>query len=273
MVIKRYWFVLIILVVVLLTSCSSISYQIPNKPVKLDILHKLGINFKADKCVYSSSQNVLFVKEKDTNFIHIFKDGRQINKIGGIGFEKQQFNQLSDIALAPDGNLYTLDSASLKITKFDIEGKWIAKIDLNNFSEPTLFDVTINDQFYIYDSNKNEIFIFDPLKKNSDYSFGKFQLSKPTNLKVSKNQIIINNSHKNHTLIYDTLGKFISKSNEYVQSQRGIKFILKNNYFVISDNKIKFAISAKPWLRFYMQRNYCLLISNNEIWIAALRYR
>ncbi len=262
---------LIFLSCIVISSCSIISEQ-PRKiyPSKLNIIQKLVLDFSSQKCCYSESSHTIFIMEKKTNKIHIFKDGKQINIIGGLGFEKNNFSKLADITLSPDGNLLALDSFQKTIKKFDSTGKWIAELSLENISEPTLFDISIDETLYVFDNNSDEIYIASSFDESSLYSFGKFYLTNPTKLILDKNNLIVSDGNK--TLIFDTFGQFVDELNGNFQFDRFQMYELKENFIEHKKSGKKFAISPNLWKDFMVQDNYCFLISDNEVWIFSIIY-
>jgi len=238
------------MILIILLSCSAISEQ-PRKiyPSKLNIIQKILLDFSPQKCCYSESSQTNFIMEKETNKIHIFKDGKQINIIGGLGFEKSNFSKLADITLSPDGSLL---------------------VSLENISEPTLFDISIDETLYVFDDNSSEIFISNNFIENNLYSFGKFYLTNPSQLILAKNGLIILDENK--TLIFDTFGQFIEELNGNFQFDRLQKYELKKYFVEHQESGKKFAISSNPWKVFMIQNNYCFLLSDNEVWIFSFVY-
>ena len=259
------------IIFIIVLSCSIISEQ-PRKiyPSKLNIIQKLILDFVPQKCCYSESSQTIFIMEKETNKIHIFRDGKQINIIGGLGFEKNNFSKLADITLSPDGSLLALDSFQKTIKKFDSTGKWIAELSLENISEPTLFDISIDETLYIFDDNSCEIFLSKNFNENNLYSFGKFSLTNPSQLILAKNNLIILDENK--TLIFDTFGQFVEELDGNFQFDRFQKYELKKYFIEHQESGKKFAISPNSWNVFMIQNNYCFLLSDNEVWIFSFAY-
>ncbi len=98
----------------LLFGCSSVELQTDHSPLQLNIIQKINLGFIPAKCVYSSTERTTFILEENTNYIHIYRNGKKINTIGGLGFENTNFNDLSDITISPDGKLLVLDSFQKK---------------------------------------------------------------------------------------------------------------------------------------------------------------
>lgn len=243
-------------------------YRIPEK---INIIQKIKTDFVPKKCLYSSINKTAFVLEKEANIIHIYKNGKKINTIGGLGFTSTSFNKLADITLSPDGNLLALDSFQKKIKKFDIDGKLIAELNLNDFIEPALLAVAIDETYYIYDNAFKEIIITRTFGQSDWYTFGKFQLNNPSKINLGKNEIMIYDKLKNSTLIFGILGRFQNEIDGNIQIEKQQQYILKNYFIYHPKSDSKFAISTNKWNDFSIEDNV-ILLSDNEIWIGKLTY-
>lgn len=266
---KKYSFGL--LLILFLASCSSIKIQPYRIPEEINIIQKIQTDFVPKKCLYSSINKTIFILEKEADIIHIYKNGKEINIIGGLGFTASSFNKLADITLSVDGNLLALDSFQKKIKKFDIEGKLIAEINLNDFIEPTLFAVAIDETYYIYDNASKEIVISRTLNHSDWYTFGKFQLSDPSKIILGKNEITIYDEQKNSTMIFGILGRFRNEVKGNIQIKKQQQYILKDYFIYHPKSDSKFAISTNKWNDFSIENNV-ILLSDNGIWIGKLTY-
>ena len=92
---------LLILLILFLAGCSTIEMQTDRTPERIIIIHKIQTDFIPQKCLYSSINKTAFVSEKETDIIHIYKNGKKVNTIGGLGFTSSSFNKLADITLSP----------------------------------------------------------------------------------------------------------------------------------------------------------------------------
>lgn len=267
---KERAFLALIIVLLLLEACSSIEQQHDYIPVKLNIIQKFNIDFIPQKCVFSYPERTVFIMEG--NYIHIFKNGRRINTIGGLGFDHSNFNKLTDIAIAPDGNLLAMDSFQKKIKKFDKDGKWITEFELADFVEPTLFDITNDETFYIYDDSRKEIITTHTFRENDFYSFGKFQLTKSRSLNLEKNIVLVYDLAEDKTIVFDRLGQFQEELDGKVQFDRRQKYKLEKYFFQHLASDKKFAVTSFQWLDFLIDNGFLILLSNHEIWICTLDY-
>jgi len=268
---KKHSFKFLILLILFLSGCSTIEMKIYRTPENINIFQKIQTDFIPKKCLYSSINKTIFILEKEADIIHIYKNGKEINIIGGLGFTASSFNKLADITLSPDGNLLVLDSFQKKIKKFDIEGKLIAEINLNDFIEPALFAVAIDETYYIYDNASKEIVISRTLNHSDWYTFGKFQLNDPSKIILGKNEITIYDEQNNSTMIFGILGRFRNEMKGNIQIEKQQQYILKNHFIYHPESDSKFAISTNKWNDFSIKDNVVLL-SDNEIWIGKLTY-
>ena len=262
---------LLILLILFLAGCSTIEMQTDRTPERIIIIHKIQTDFIPQKCLYSSINKTAFISEKETDIIHIYKNGKKVNTIGGLGFTSSSFNKLADITLSPDGNLLALDSFQKNIKKFDTEGKLIAKLNLSNFIEPALLSVAIDETYYIYDNSSKEIVITRTFDQSDWYTFGKFQLSNPSKMNLGKSEITAYDEQKKSTIIFGILGRFQNEIGGNVQIEKQQQYILKDFYFYHPKSDSKFAISTNKWFDFSIKDNV-ILLSDNEIWIGKLIY-
>ncbi|MDO9577256.1 MAG: hypothetical protein Q7J16_05180 [Candidatus Cloacimonadales bacterium] len=269
MLFRKLIFLLLLFV---LLSCSSVEQQKIYTPIGFEIIREISTKFVPDKCLYSFANKTVFARQQDNSEIHIFKDGKKINTIGGIGFDQMNFTKLSDIALAPDGSLLALDSFEKTIKKFDVEGKFITSIELTDFSQPTLFTIASDETFYIYDSDRNEISNYARLNEYDTFAFGRFQLTAPTNLQLAGNLLVVNENSLNKTLIFDTFGQLEEELNGYYQIEKRQKYLLLPNYLLHEGTGEKFAVSIPRWKFFSQQDGYTILASKDKILIGKFIY-
>ena len=269
--IKKNSFRFLLLFILLLTACSTIEMQSYRVPKVINIIQKIQTDFIPKKCLYSSINKTAFVLEKEAEIIHIYKNGKKVNTIGGLGFASSNFNKLADITLSPDDNLLALDSFQKKIKKFDINGKLIAEFDLTGFIEPTLFVVAIDETYYIFDNASKEIIITRTFDESDWYTFGKFQLNNPSKISLGKDEITVYDKKKNSTTIFGILGRFQNEIDGNIQLVKQQQYVLKDHFIYHPKSESKFAISTNKWNDFSIEDNV-ILLSDNEIWIGKLTY-
>ncbi len=269
MLFRKLFFLLLLFV---LMTCSSVEQQKIYTPIGFEIIQEIQTKFVPGKCLYSFANKTVFAWQQDTSEIHIFKDGKKLNTIGGMGFDQMNFTKLSDIALAPDGSLLALDSFEKTIKKFDAEGKFITSIELPDFNEPSLFTIASDETFYIYDSDRNEISNFARLNEYDTFAFGRFQLTAPTNLQLAANLLIINEKSLNKTLVFNTFGQLEEELDGCYQIEKRQKYLLLPNYILSENSDEKFALSISKWKFFSQKDGYTILVSKDKILIGKFIY-
>jgi hypothetical protein len=268
---KKYSFTLSIFLLLLFGGCSIIEMQTNKIPMGINVFQRIQTDFIPRKCLYSSINKTAFVLEKETDVIHIYRNGKKINTIGGLGFSSSSFNKLADITLSPDDNLLALDSFQKKIKKFDINGKLITEFNLTDFIEPALFAVGVDETYYIFEKATKEIIITRSFDKSDWFAFGKFQLNDPCKISLGKNEITVYDEQKNSTIIFGILGRFQNEISGNIQIEKQQYCILKNYFIYHPKSENKFAISTNKWNDFSIEDNV-ILLSDNEIWIGKLTY-
>ena len=264
------YFINLFLIILFAAGCSNLKIVRNYTPIEFQAIQEIDLDFIPAKIIYSSFSNTLFVWQKGSNLIHIYKAEKQINIIGRMGSDQSNFSQLSDLALSPDDNLLALDSFQKKIKKYDREGKYITSFDLPDFSEPKLFDVAVDETFYIYDEFLNEIIATRDFTEKNWFSFGNQELDKPQNLCVAMNQIVL--SGENSTAVFNTLGQLENNFQKICQIENGVLFSLHDNYIQHENSGNRFAKTVGHWNAFYIKNGIVLLTGENYILIGKFIY-
>jgi hypothetical protein len=254
----------------LLLGCSYLNQQSTRKIKNIRILRSIDTAYVPRDCCFSSVHNTVFVQQEGSNYVHIYSSTGEKNMIGGLGFGKDKFNKLSDIALAPDSNLLTLDSFEKSVKKFDWEGSLIATVQLKEFARPVLFDISNDGTYFVYDEQKNEVI------STSDfinfYNFGKFQLTDPFRLNLHRDNLQVYEKEADKTLIFTILGQFEREYEGNVQVKNQQRLKLEKYYLTTAEGERKFAINPQGWQDFIWKDNYVYLLAENKVVIAELEY-
>ena len=264
------YFINLFLIILFAVSCSNLEIIRTYTPVDFQTIQEIDLDFIPVKSIYSSFDNTLYVWQKDSNLIHIYKAGKKINTIGRMGSDQSNFSQLSDITLSPDDKLLALDSFQKKIKKFDREGKYITSFNLTDFSEPKLFDVAVDETFYIYDEFLNEIVVTRDFNEKNWFNFENHELDKPQNLCVTMNQIVL--SAEDSTVIFNTLGQLENNFQDFCQIDKGVLFSLHDNHIQYENSDIKFAQTVDHWHNILIKNGIVLLTGEKRILIGKFIY-
>ena len=265
--------VLFVFALLFLISCTTLNEVNSNLiPEKLTLIFQISLQITPQKCCFSTKDQTVFVWEKNSARIHIYRQEKQINTIGGMGFDKSNFSRLVDIAVSPDGNLLALDGFQEKIKKFDTDGKWLADFRLTKLSQPILFDISGDDTIYIYDDNRKEIVVHNSLTGEETFSFGKFMFEHPTQLSVSRNNVLVYEKESDVTHVFDILGQFENDISGNIQFDGNQHFALRKFYLENLNSGKKLAISPQAWIGFQIQNGVVGLYSENKVLIDKIDY-
>lgn len=184
---KRKLRLLIVAILVIMAAGCAV-----NKP-KLDLakgrLEPLRIIVSPRpyiKAVGESSGRTVYALNRESQEIDIFVDGQRFNSVGGIGFERSNFQRLSDIGVDADGGLLALDSSLKLLRKYSPEGQYISDFPLTKLVQPELFCVAPDGTLFVYDAAPDELVCISPLDGREMYRFGRFNLQRPQSIDCSK---------------------------------------------------------------------------------------
>lgn len=258
------------IVPLLLLSCTSLNLQQTMIPLMIQDLYDINLDFVPDKAIYSAVDKTIYIKS--ANRIYIYQKGILSNTIGGLGFEKSQFNKLTDINLAPDGKLLALDSFQKKIRKFDHYGNLIADISLNDLPNPALFAVASDGTLFIYDANLQEIVTFQNFGKDRLYSFGKFIIEDLKSINISGNRILVYDQKTDKTIQFSRMGQFINENKGKILFDHDNAFLLKTSHIQLVDSDRKFGLSPAVWRDFDLINGHIILIREKGVRITEIKY-
>ncbi len=239
------------------------------KPISIQNIYRQTLNYIPQKAVFTSSE-LLYTTDK--NHIYIYQNKRLINKIGGYGFEKNNFSELSDFTISNTGNLIVLDGLQREIKIFDKSGSWLNTLNLNFTLYPTLLDITDDAILYIYDADKHKIFVTKDFSNNADFSFADLEFEEPTSLVINDNYITIN-TKANKTYVYDISGQLLYNFDNYVQILNGNVFMLSNDFNIKNEKSHKIIYtSTLPIRHFFIKHDFFTIITNKNVTILKAKY-
>lgn len=190
------------------TGCSTNRFNAYRKLEGYKLRTRFETDFVVDKAVSDSRANVVFAMNKARQEVRIFRNTKQINSIGGLGFERTNFQRLTDIGVDTDGSLLALDSSQKLLRKFSPEGKIIAEMQFNDLRQPELFCVGGDGTLFVYDAATSEIVCFSPLDSTELYRFGRFELEQPLNLACNRDYLFAYSEAKGCTYVFYLLGQY-----------------------------------------------------------------
>lgn len=201
---------LALILLAVFTSCATANFSRAVESISLGT--QLNTEETLNKAIPGSKyqqNNTIYGMSKDWQMIHFYRDQRRVNSIGGLGTQNTNFQRLSDIAVAPDGNLLALDSVARKIRKYSSEGMYLGEIELRDTQQPELLAQSADQTLYVYDALSGELICYSPLDNSEHFRFGKFQLYRISNLSVGRSFVVAYSAADNNSYIYSALGQFI----------------------------------------------------------------
>lgn len=217
------------------------------------------------KAVSDAMGKTVYAYVRSSQEIDIFVDGQRVNSLGGLGFERGNFQRLSDIGVDADGGLLALDSARKLLRKFSSEGMFISEFSLKTLNQPELFCVAPDGTLFVYDAAPSEIICYSPLDGREFNSFGRFELDQPQNLDCNKDYLWAQNRDRESTQVFSLLGQLEYSAKVFRALDRVGNMISYGRVEGVSN------ILQSP-LSLTVQGDLVTVLWENEIWMDRLVY-
>ena len=265
---RFFWITLAIIIFIGCTQSQLIKPKFI--PTSAQVIETVWLEKDVKKAIYDKISQTIYVQTE--NQILIYRDGKKINSIGQLGFTQNQFNRLSDIALTPAGDLLALDNFRKQIYRFDRDGSLISNLQIDYLSHPTLLEMSNDEKIYIYDSATNEIYLYDPMQPNNEFSFGEFTFNQPQQIGRFKNTIYVYDSNLDVTYLFNSFGQEIDELAGQVVIDQFQKFQVGKYYLTHLNTGKKFQITAEEIKHCFAQSGYFTLIKSGKIEIMKIQY-
>jgi hypothetical protein len=256
--------------VILLTGCAGL--QAPDTPaprISLEPITDFVVDRPCRKCLYATIDRTVYLIDESAGQILIYRDGKKINTIGGIGFGSGEFQRLTDIALAPDGKLLALDSFARIIKKFDNEGKYLSEVSVDFVQEPTLLAVSDLETYYLYDRNRRELVSFTA--SSDPFYFGKFMVTNPTGLGCTRERLWVHDSDR--TLEFTADGQFEKESPDIrAYNALNAAVCLRANWVEQPDYPGPLSPSVSPLRSLYLTTDALVVCSSDHVFLWKVRH-
>jgi len=201
---------LMMVMLVLLAACSSNKKMPPMEVVNFRLTETVEFDEQISKAYYYPSAKTVFAMNPDAHQILIRKGDKQPNIIGGLGTGNTSFMALADITMGPDGSIYALDGAAKQIKRFNSDGKYLSRMELNYVQQPQKLALGNEQNVFIYDAATTEIISFNLLDGSELYRFGRFQLERVDQLYANRDFVLAYDRSKDQSALFSSLGQFIS---------------------------------------------------------------
>lgn len=191
----------------ILMSCASARYSPRRQIESIDLIQFITNVDQIDKAVADPVSGTVFALSKANQQIHIYRDGKRINSIGGMGSQSYNFQRLSDICMDNDGSLLALDTVAKQLRRFSGEGLLLGRMDLSGLIQPELAVMSPDRDLIIYDAAPQELVCLSMFDGSELYRFGKFSLAELKSLSCSRDLLGAYSLSRFQTQVYYLLGE------------------------------------------------------------------
>ncbi len=259
-----------VFVVLLIASCVQINLATPKVSVsKITKVKTFQLKFHIKKFAYSVLDSTFFVMD-DNQKIHILKNEKEVNIIGGIGFGSDQFMELTDFCIDKNGHLLTLDRMRRKLLIFDSTGNKLSQIDISFINSPILISQLDSGSYVCFDNTAKEAVIFPEWQTKDFLKFGQFEINSPQYLKTNQNKIFFYDKQSEETSVYDDFGNFLENKAGKFLCDKFNNYFEFTEHFIIQDS-LKL-VSVENINLFDIFDREILVAGNNKIGIYSIEY-
>ncbi len=255
----------LVLFAVLLAGCAENRTFPPKVETVRERVAEFPVARVYTKAVSVARGKTVYAFVRASQEIDIYVDGVRTNSIGGLGFERGNFQRLSDIGVDTDGGLLALDSARKLLRKFTPEGMFVSEFRFESLSQPELFCVAPDGTLFVYDAAPSEIVCFSPLDAREFNRFGRFELNQPQNLDCNKDYLWAQNRDREATQVFSLLGQLDLAVKLFQALDR------VGNMFGYYQGEGSHNVVTPP-LSLTVQGDLVTVLWGNEIWLDRLVY-
>lgn len=197
--------------------------RVKNKQINLRWLLSIFIGMSLIMLSLSS-----VVLAKDAPVKHLF----DLKKVGGESLETP-----ADVEVAPNGEIFVLDTANNRIAVYDQEGNYLRKFgddgdDEGEFEYPLGFTINDKNQIYVADTENHRVEVLDKdgnylfeFGKEGDEGDAEGQFNRPIEISVGNDGLIYVSDLNNHRVqVFNEKGKFIYQIGEYGRGEGQFKY-------------------------------------------------
>ena len=157
---------------------------------------------------------VLYIADTGNSRIRVrTPGGEQVDVWGRWGNEKGSFDQPSDVAVGPGGDVFVVDKDNHRVQRFDNAGQWEAAWGQQGsadgeFSFPSGIAIDAEGRVYVADTENHRVQIFDAdgeLLEQWDPAGG-YPFDRPADVAVAEDQVFVSDQGAHCVWVYDTAG-------------------------------------------------------------------
>ncbi|MCF7911137.1 MAG: hypothetical protein K9M99_01310 [Candidatus Cloacimonetes bacterium] len=254
-----------------LSACTLYNSGSSARPAGFSEILLLNTNIAVEKACYNSLKQVTYIWESNTEKIHIFKQNKQINTIGGEGFDRANFQKLTDICLSPDGDIFALDSPDRSLKKFDEKGELRAVIKIDADLSPLLVAVALDQKIYVYGDKRKEIVVLNYKGKELE-AFGSMQFYEPASLELYNDLIAVYEPLNDITVFFSRLGQVVDEQKGHCYIENRQVYCAGSFFLQQVNGQNKFAVNTSPWQKVFFQSPEIILSDGNKLLVGMIKY-
>jgi hypothetical protein len=266
--------IMLLLAMLMLFGCAMNVNTVNPVSTSLKLVNSVDTSFEIAKAQYYAPKDTYYIWEKDSPNIHIFRGKQELNIVGGLGFQRDNFQKLSDIGMGVDGSLFGLDELARSLKRFDTNGMWLLNYDVSTWAqEPTKFAIDKTNQIYLYDDIQREFTFSSALRPEEMFKFGKFQVTDVQQISINYNQIIVYEPGSNQTSFFTLLGEYVeSRQGQIVKDDQGNMYRLDSNYVTFIPSDQTAASSLDPYVTILTADSYLLTTTAHQVQLWQIFY-
>lgn len=192
-------------------ACTATRFKIRRDIDFIELVELIPSGVTYDKALADPITGSVFALQKSDQLIHVYKNGKRVNSIGGLGSQSYNFQRLSDITLDNDGSLLALDTGSRELRRFSSDGQLLARLDLSRLIQPELAAMSADRELFIYDAAPQEVVSLSMFDASELHRFGRFQILAPSAMSCSPDFLSIYSAKHDETQLYYLLGQLKDK--------------------------------------------------------------
>lgn len=264
---------LLLLVGFILIGCAAGNKRPPMNISSFSLFQSFSYSEDIAKAYYDPGTKTVFAFVPASHQIFLWRDGKRINVIGGMGMSNTNFRSLADITMGNDSSIYALDAVAKNVKKFNSDGKLLATWSLNNAIQPSKIALGTEQNCYVWDSASSEIIAYNLLDGSELYRFGRFQVQKADHLFANRDYVVAYNRAEGSSSIFSSLGQFIDSTSGQ------IVYDPYNNGIGLSDTALVSRMSAaylpmccNPGILSIGKEVLAIVVDNREVRLLQIDY-
>lgn len=258
---------------ILLAACSSNAKLPPRNISSFSLFNTHSYEESISKAYYDPGSKTTYALVPANHQIHLWRDGKRVNVIGGMGMGNNNFQALADICLASDASVFALDGVGKKVKKFNSDGKLLATWELANTVQPALIALGTEQNCYIWDAAASEIIAYNLLDGSEMYRFGRFEIKRADQLFANRDYLVAYNATEKRSVVFSSLGQLVSESDGqvlYDPYNNGIG--LTDTALISKMSAAYLPMSGIPGIMTIGRETLAIVVDNRQVRLMQINY-